>query len=181
MVLFHRGHALARLPIAHTLASWPQPCSLVLVILLCSATCSQAMSMHCLTPTTNTRFSQPQPLLGQGARHPPISWPHPSWTHIGRFSSLPPSAQAKRSKLSQRSGGNTRVPKGLPQPVKETLAPRTHTIPIHSGPIEVLRPTKKKSSTSNGHMPPRAKSTRSAVRYIIGINVIVYIVWRHCL
>lgn len=181
MVLFHRGHALARLPIAHTLASWPQPRSLVLVRLLCSATCSQATSMRCLTPIHDTRLSQPQLLLSRRARHAPVSWSHLSWIHIGRFSSFPSSGQAKRSKPSQRPRSNTRVPQGLPQPAKETLAPRTHTIPNHSKPIEVCQPTNKTSSKSKQRMPPRAKSTRSAVRYIIGINVIVYMVWRHCL
>lgn len=161
MLLFYRGQVLARLPIAHPLASWPrlsqqawpQPSFLVIARSLCSATCPQATLTQHLMPLTNARLSQSQLLLRRGAH---ISWSHCPGIRVGRFNSMSPSAQAKRSKPSHRSGGNTQVPKAFSQLIKETLIPRMPTISKHSGPIEVLRPTTQASSTSKKQRPPRA-------------------------
>jgi membrane associated rhomboid family serine protease len=116
----------------------------------------------------------------QGVRCLLVSWPHPNWSHARRFSSVPLSAQAKRSKPSQRSGGHTRVPKALPQSIEKTLAPETLTVPKYSGPIEVCRPTNQASSTSRKHAPSRGNPTRSAVHVIIYINVAIFFVWKYC-
>jgi membrane associated rhomboid family serine protease len=105
----------------------------------------------------------------------------PSLDYAGRFSSVPPLAQTKRSGQSQRSKGPTQVPKAIPQPIKETLAPWTPTVSKYLDPIKVCRPTSQASSASKKRVPPRREATRSAVRYIICINIIVYFVWRHCM
>ena len=188
MVLFFRNHVLARLPIARPLAMWSQlaeqawlrPSSLAMASPFFATPCSQAMPLQRSAPITNACDFQPQLLSRQEAHHLPIPWPRPHWTHVRRFSSVPPSAHAKRSKSSQRSGGHTRVPNALPQSIEKTLAPQTLTVPKHSGPIEVCRPTNQASSTSRKHAPSRGYPTRSAVYVIIYINVAIFFVWKYC-
>jgi len=188
MIAPQRSHELARWRATHILGHWSRmsqqawlaPFPLMMAKSCFSSVCSQTRSMQCPKPMDNMCSFEPRFLSRQGARRLPVPWPRPHWIHAEHFVSVPPLAQSKRSKPSQRSGGQPRVPKAIPRPIKKTLPPQMPTVPKYLGPIEVRRPTTQAQSSSNKHIPPHAKSTRSAVRCIIWINVIVFFVWIGC-
>jgi hypothetical protein len=189
MISLHRCHVFARPQVTCDLAlwsrtlqrDWSQPSILTRSGSQFSTTCLEAVSSQCLTPTSSTRGFQPQPLPLQGASHFPIVWLPPRGIRVGRFTSGPSSAQAKRPRPSQRVGSQSRSPKGLPPPVKDRPAPRRMpAVATSSRPIEARLPTAQALPTPKEHTPPHFNSTRSAVHCIICINVAIWVIWRHC-
>jgi membrane associated rhomboid family serine protease len=121
---------------------------------------------------------QPRFLLGRVTQDPLVTWPCRRANQIGRFSSTPSSALAKRSKALKHSRGPLQVPKGSPPAAKEHLALRLlPAVARYPRPVEIFRPKLQAPSASKQHMSPRARSTRSAVRYIICIQFAVYVAW----
>lgn len=189
MALLHRSYLLARLPTAHSLDTWSrlsqqvwlQPSFLATARMLSTRCCSQLTPMQCLMPIKSTRGLQSQPFYRQGACRPLFAWPRPHCIHGRRFSSVPPSTQAKNnSELPQGSGNVPRMPQDISSMLKEQLV--LHQMPAAAkrtgtGPVETPRPNSQKVPTSTVPTPPSAEPTYSAVRYIICITLLVLVAW----
>jgi hypothetical protein len=187
MASLYRSYLLARLPTAYGLDTWSrlsqqgwlQPSFLAIARTLSTRYCSQLTPIQCLMPIRSTRGLQSQPFSRQGAFRPLFAWPRPHWIHGRRFSSGPPSTQTKNnSELPQRSGKLPRMPQDPSSKLKDQLVP--HQMPAaakRTGPVEAPRPNSQELPTSKVPTPPSAEPTRSAVRYIICINLLVLVAW----
>ena len=186
MALLNRSHVLTRLQLTYRLLpwsrtldqNWPQATTLWPPF---STTCFQAVSTQYSITVANARIPAPNFLLGREARYLMVPRPYHPRIQVGRFSSTPSPAQAKRSRQSKNSRGPPKVPRSLSPPLKEHIDPRrmpaAATYP--PGPVGVRRPTVQTPPASNEHLSPRAKSTRSAVRYIICIQFAIFYAWQY--
>lgn len=187
MALPYRSYLLTRLPTAHGSDTWSrlpqqvwlQPSFLAMARTLSTRYCSQLTPIQCLMLIKSTRGLHSQPFSRQGACRPLFAWPRPHWIHGRRFSSVPPSTQAKNnSELPQRSGNLPQMPQDPSSVLKEQLVP--HQMPEAAkltGLVEAPRPNSQKLPTSKVPTPPSAEPTYSAVRYITCITLLVLIAW----
>ena len=130
------------------------------------------------TSIANACDFQPRLFSRQEAHHLRVPWPRSDLTYARRFSSVPPSAAAKRPEPSKHSGNQPRLPQGLRLPGNEqSVSSRMPAVARYPAPLEVCRREVQVLPTSKKPMSPRANSTRSAVRCIIYVNMLVLIAW----